>query len=436
MANNDLILWQRPDTDLINESNVSNLVLLTNSNLTPKQQNQIVKAFNDESYEMASQYAWTKAMAKLKKSLMTLGLDFIADILRRTDIDEYSSPDEVLTEKAAIDIAEQLGVIGKTAAFKLRQSHDLVRHFMAGDADAEMERDDAVNVLKTSIQFILGEQSSDVAKDFSLFRERILTETISLEDPTVCQIINAPLFYVRTVCTILLTAIKREKGIRQEQALTNINIILPSIWKGLADSDRYHIGEAFRDVSASGDTIATKGLKQALSAVQGFDYVPETLRSNTFKDCAKKLISVHYEFDNFYKEVPAVKALVNLGSIIPMPAFTECMDAFLVVCLGNSYGVSRGALPIAKAALENVNKERWQFFFDHIVEKDEHVLYHLKSSESVRRMRKLMNELTLLGFSLQSKTAQQLYEALLDETKTTRVQNIASSLYNKLSSLS
>lgn len=331
---------------------VSDIVRYGNSGLTLKQQKQIVGAYEMEAYDMAAEYAWKKAIIKLRNSLVTLGMDFIAEFVQRDDVDEYTPIENVLTERATIDLAERLGVINSTGALHLRQAQELVNHYLSANSDEEMSAIDSLSVIRPCVEYILSEANVKVAVAFSGFRKRLLNEDLKLKDADVAQIINSPLFYIRTVITILLSAIKKNKQILQEHALANITMLLPEVWERLSSSDKWMIGETYRDVVASGDVAATKGLKIALGKVGGFDFVPETLRSTTFKEMARKLIDVHDSFNNFYNETGVVKALANLGTRIPEPAFLVCLDAYLLVYLGNYYGYSVKAAPIAEEELK------------------------------------------------------------------------------------
>lgn len=430
----DLILWQNPDDQKMpaNVDTVEQVVVYANnSNLTEKQQAQIVKAFQQGAYDMAAEYSWKKAITKLRKSLESLGTDFIGELLDRSDIDKFTSLEEVLTDRKAIELAEQLGIIGRTGALKLRQALELVNHYLSGDAEDDLSKTDALSIVKTSIQYILSEQDVDVAVAFTKFRKRLLTETVSLQDGDVQQVLSAPLFYLRTVCTILLTAIKKEKGAQQEVAITNLNILIKDMWPNLADADRYAIGSAYSTVLAYGDNVATKGLKQALSKVGGFDFVPETIRSNSFKDQAKKVIDVHYGFNNFYNEVIPVKALANLGSIIPAPAFQDCIDAYLCVYLGNIYGPSFTAAPIACQQLEKVSGDRWHYFFSKLIHQDQYVLDHIYTAEQVARFAKLLDSVGYNSETELPRDNQQLYDAIMNR-ETEKAKKIASYLEAKL----
>ena len=431
---NNVILWQNPGKPEmhINSEEVSDIVTHANVKyLSRRQQQQIINAFRLESYDMSAEFAWKKAIVKLRKSLEKLGVDFIIELLGRSDIGEYTPIDEFLTDRKAIDLAEQLGIIGKTGALKLKHNYELISHFLSGDADEEIDKIDAFRIIYDSVQYILSEQNEDDAFAFSEFRSRLLGSSVSLQDVGVQQMLRAPLFYIRTVCIILLNAIKKDKGVRQEHALANMNTLIKDMWKNLAESDRYSIGLAYSAVAAQGDDVATKGLKQALMKIHGFDYVPETTRSTTFKNQAKKVIDIHYAYNNYYNEPAAVRSLEKLGSIIPAPAFQDCVDAYLCVYLGNLYGRSSDAYPVAETELLKVSIDRWHYFFKDIIHQDQYALDHIRTKSQVHLFKQLLQN---VGYSSETglpKDNQNLYNAIIHDDYE-KAKSVALALYNRL----
>lgn len=414
-----------------NIKDIKGIVEYGNNNLTLKQQKQIVGAYNMEAYDMAAEYAWKKAIIKLRNSLANLGMDFIAEFVQRDDVDEYTPIENVLTERATIDLAERLGVINSTGALHLRQAQELVNHYLSAKSDNEMSAIDSLSVIRPCVEYILSEPNVKVAVAFSEFRNRLLNEDLKLKDTAVAQVINSPLFYIRTVITILLSAIKKNKLIVQEHALVNITMLLPEVWGKLSSSDKWMIGETYRDVVASGDVVATKGLKLALGKVGGFDFVPETLRSTTFREMARKLIDVHDSFNNFYNETGVVKALANLGTRIPEPAFLVCLDAYLLVFLGNYYGYSRNAAPIAEEELKKISKDRWQAYFSSYIHTDDRILNNLETPTQVSRMRNLLVSIGATNFTELPKDNQKLFEAIMNNNSE-KVKFITNVMYKKL----
>jgi hypothetical protein len=406
-------------------------VIVYAKNLSLKQQKQIVEAFNIEAYDMAAEYAWKKAMVKLKESIDSLGMKFIGEMIGRPDIDEYTPIESVITDYTAIQLAEQLGIIGSTAALKLRQANELITHYFSRGTKEELEYLDAFGIVKSSIQFILGEQDISYALGFSKFRDRLLNENLNLDDSQVSEIINSPVFYLRTIISILLSSIKNESGAKLEHSLANLNVLIASIWDNLDDSDKWNIGTAYRDAVADGNNIAVKGIKNALLKVNGFDFVPENLRSITFKQTAQQVIETHFAVNNFYNEPAVVRKLSKLGSTIPPPALADCMQAYLAVYLGNLYGISWDASGLALEQLSNISEERWYYYFQKIIHTDEIVLLKFRRRHQIDQFNKLLVQKNLTRFNNLPQKNQQLYNAILDNNLT-KAEEIAISLYNKL----
>lgn len=412
--NNDVILWKGPDGNIIpvNKSEAQEIVPYAIS-LTQKQRLHIINAFQMEAFDMAAEFAWKKAITKLKETLSTLGMKFIGELLNRDDIDEYSTVDTSLTDYSTINLAEQLGVIGTTAALKLRQANELITHYFSSNSDEELDKLSAMSIVKSSIEYILAEGNISIALEFSNFRDRLLSESLTINDNQIEQVINSPVFYLRTVLTILTSAIKNEQGAKLENALSNLNLILPSIWDSITENDRWNIGTTYRDVTAAGNTIASSGVKNALLKVKGFDYVPENLRSVTFQKAAKTVIETHFAFNNFYNEPSVVRRLSNLGSTIPAPALLDCLQAYLAVYMGNRYGTSTIAAEIAENKLGEVSSDRWEYYFERGIQNDEVILRKLNSGIGLIRLKNLLLHNKLDKLVEMPKLNQDLYNAIL-----------------------
>jgi hypothetical protein len=425
-------IWGGPDGMIIPANITStNDIIAYASNLTDRQKNQIISAFQIEAYDMASEYAWKKAMTKLKETIATLGMKFIGEMTGRPDIDEYSTIDTALTDYTTIELAEQLGVISATGALKLKQSNELITHFFSKDATEELDNLSAVQIIKSSVQYILGEADISIAIEFSNFRQRLLNETLQLRDPQVDQLINSPLFYLRTVISILLASSRNDIGAKLENSLANLNLLIEPIWKQLGESDKWNIGTAYRDVTAAGNTISSSGIKNALLKVGGFDFVPENLRSVTFKKAAAIVLETHFQFNNFYNEPSVVRKLASLGSTIPAPALIDCIQAYLAVYLGNHYGISKAAAPIAEEKLTEISEERWYYYFEKVVNNDNVILSKLTTASGATRFRNLLIKMGLVGFLDLPKDNQQLYNAIV-ENNIKRVYSISFTLYNRI----
>lgn len=437
MASNDLIWIGPTGLTIPNDFTKPQQIITVANGLTKKQKTDIARAFENNAYDMGAEYTWRRSMIRLKSSLKSLGMSFIGEMLGDEEIDEFSNIEMVLNDYNAISLAEHLGAISATGALKLRQALEMISHYLSDKAEKdgeELSLVDAAQIVSTCVKYILGDSEISIAIEFSELRKRLMNETIPLDDPQIVQLLESPVFYLKTVVAVLVAAVKNEKGAGQEHAVGNLSNLIQPMWPHIAEKDRWQIGNAYRDVTSAGNINAAKGLKNALLKVKGFDYVPENLRSTTFKKAAKSVIDAHFGLNNFYTEGPLVSNLSKLGSSIPAPAFIECVQAYLCVFLGNHWGYAFTAAPVAERELKKIPIDRWAYYFGKVIQNDEVILPKLLSSIPRVRMCSFIAEALsdLLENENLAGDNRKLLEALYNKD-VDRISAIADKMYKKLS---
>ena len=405
--------WRGPEGISIPStlSSVSDIVRY-GAQLSNSDQTKIIQAFEFRSFDMASEFVWRRTMSKLKNILSSLGMSFIGEMLNRDDIDDFSPIETVLTDYDAIRLAESLGVISQTGAMKLRHAFESIAHFSNPQISDELDCIEALSIIKTSIQFVLGDEDTYVPLDFKTLRDRLVSIPINLSDSQIDQLINSPTFYISTALRVILSAIKALEDAKLENTLANLNTILPSIWEKLTEEDRFLVGKAYAQISSIGKTTAIAGLKNALIKVKGFDYVPENLRSGTYNKIAQAILDAHFGFSNYYAEPAPVKRLSQLGTSIPRSAIPKCMQALLCVYLGNRYGFSFEAEPVAEEQLKSITLERWQYYFDKILISDDTILLKLLETNPRNRFFEMFSKINLCSITPQHPLVNKLFHAV------------------------
>jgi len=369
--------------------------------LSSRERKQVIEAYKAGSYELAVNFIWQKSITALKRELGTLGVQFLGEMLGRVELTDDDDVVDSITEREALRLAEELGVVSSTEAMRLRQTHEIVGHFARldptenDDEIAEMDETEAIRSLKACVKNVLGKPKIEVATKFAEFRIALESETLNEKDDRISTLLASPYFFRKLTISVLLSGIKANTGAKLENALANINTILPKVWKGLRDTERWQVGHTYVEVYASGKSTATKGLKEALLKVRGFDYVPENLRSDTFLKAAESLIKAHESFNNFYNEEGPIRALTKLGSTIPTPAFATCASAVLAIALGNSYGASFIAEPIAKDMMDGFTPDRWAYYLNQCLPGDIRIIDKLLYEGPARRWIKLVTKYDL-----------------------------------------
>jgi hypothetical protein len=357
-------------------------------NLRGRDQKQIVTAFQSEAFEMMAGFVLNKALSQLKRALASLGMSFVGEMLGRADIAEDSVPTVSISDYEAITLARELGLINATDAKRLTQHLELLAHFDSLNIDAaeteEMSREEALSFLRTCVNAVLGREGNIAPAEVLTFRAQLESRTFKETDPELVTLQVAPYFFKKTTLSILLAGAKTKAGAQFEHTLGNILVVIPFLWPSLRDAERWSIGQSYAEAVNASLTPVVAALKKALSAVQGFDFVPESLRSQTFAAAASNLISVHTAMNNFYNESSAISALSKLGTTIPWPAFPICMSAVLAVQLGNSYGVSNAAIPEASKLLSRLTKNQWEYYLNECLPGDELILQKLAWYEKPR----------------------------------------------------
>lgn len=384
---NNITVWQVPDAVAISpaETNPTAIVGHAAPNLSRRDMQAIITAFDAQSFEMASTFVWSKTAAALKKQLAVLGMEFVGEMLRRPDLNEDSDPVASIGDHEVISLAQDLGMISSTQGLKLRQSLELVTHYVRlnqHEADEEpMQIQDALSVLKTCVSAILAQPRFDAALQFADFRRKLSTMPLKPDDESIAAIKGSPYFFVRTTLSMLLSIVKTEKSANLEHAVGNTMLLVPAMWELLRAPERWQVGQAYAEVNAAGNRLASSGLKKALLDVRGFDYVPESLRSNTFTEAAARVLQAHHSFNNFYNEADPMRILANLGTAIPMPAFAKCMEATVSSWLGNAWGYAWAAQDHVRTILGSLRSTQWEYYFNECLPVDSTVISKLATED-------------------------------------------------------
>jgi hypothetical protein len=418
---NELALWQPDSGQLIpKEAKTPKQIATYAAQLSVKDKNQIVAAFDAGHFEMGMNYLWGKTVTALKKELSTVGVGLLGEMLGKVDVDEDDDVDDILTIRDAIRLAGELGVVSATDTLRLQHTYEIVTHFsQLGANENEVEDIDeaeAIASLKACIKSVLGRPKVEVAKKFVEFREALEGESLAPEDPRVDMLHGSPYFFCKLTVSVLMNAAKRNVGAQLEHVLANINVLLPVIWDKLRDAERWQIGQTYAEAYAGGKASTVSGLKSALLKVRGFDYVPENLRSETFVKAAEAVVKAHEGLNNFYNEAAPVSNLAKLGSTIPTPALPACATALLSVCLGNRYGVAWSAEAEASRLLGNLSQDRWQYYLNQVMPSDVRILSKLSEQKPIANWIAIVGKHNLHGLQIKNKTVSRLLQASKDGT--------------------
>lgn len=371
-----------------------------NRSLSDNDANKIVKAFDNELYDMAAEYIWSRTISTLKKNIMKFGEEFVAEMLDRPDI---SSVDDI-SEYEVITLSSDLGFINQTAKIEFMQFSEIIQHYMSNeDPDEEFPLTKVSDIVRSCVKHVLGFEKVEYEISFVSFRNRLKSEYIVEGHEIYNQLKLAPYFYKRTVFKTMMNLAKTtQDSAEREIVLNNMITIFVEIWSALSSEEKWTIGRSYAQCLSDGDNKLLIALKSVLLKVKGFDYVPENLRSNTYIIAAKDLLSAHQGIDNFYNEPSKARYLAQMGNSIPAPAFGNCMTAVLACKLGNSYGISWDAQIYLDEILQTVSKDRWSYYLSSVLPYDRVILYKLCSDAIADRWIELVQNYNLENIDVEN----------------------------------
>jgi len=344
--------------------------------LSVKEQARIVESFNAKFYDMSAEYIWSRTMNFLRDKISIYGNDFIADML---GYNNFSSVKDI-SEDFIIDLSADIGFINQTARIKLKNISTLLYHLQRREAveieNEELTKSDALNIISTCIDYVLGADFESNFVPYVDMRRDLQSKLLSEDSPLLTSLANSPYFYIRTITHTMINLASDEKNPMLDVSLQNTVMVLKTVWSKLEENERWYIGITYSQAVSAGNAKLTKALRTVLNSNKGFDYVPESTKSDTYRRTARHLLAKHNEFDNFYNETEIANLLANMGTSIPRAAVFECLTAVLICRLGNSYGISIGAKEYLDAVLDSTSKENWAYFLNQMATNGE-LLYEL-----------------------------------------------------------
>jgi hypothetical protein len=308
-------------------------------------------------------------------------------------------------------------LINHTDGTRLTHHLELLAHFDSLNIDdsetQEMTREEALSFLRTCVNAVLGREGNIAPEEFVTFRSALESRTFKTTDQEVITLLVAPYFFKKTTLSILLAGIKTKSGAQFEHTLGNIVVLVPVLWPTLREAEKWSIGQSYAEAVNFANAPSVTALKKALTAINGFDFVPESLRSQTFSEAASNVIQVHTSMNNFYNEPAAISALAKLGTTIPWPAFPISMSATLAVRLGNSYGTSTNAQSDAASLLDRLTNNQWEYYLNECLPGDQLILQKLAFSGSGPQNRwiALVSEFKLGEKTFKTKNVENLIKA-------------------------
>ncbi|AFM13999.1 hypothetical protein [Turneriella parva] len=140
---------------------------------------------------------------------------------------------------------------------------------------------------------------------------------------------------------------------------SNIEKLVSGIWTCASEAKRYEIGGRYGYYRKNADTTRKNNAERFLALVDGLAYKDEDSLGVELLEKLSNLRSTHFEFNNFYNELPHAESLLSslpLTGQIPMAAKHQFTKVVSICYAGNGKGYRDGvctsAIPIYEKCID------------------------------------------------------------------------------------
>lgn len=351
--------------------------------LPERTRKKIVKYYSEGDFSGAAERVWTRAMQIMRKRILSLGEEFVADMVEASDMDYVRN----LPYYKVIELASELGFIDQKGKRNLLRANEDYNYYTSCDSNEleEMPKDESNIIIKHCIKYILYTESATFDLEFNGFRGKLKTcRWHDINEDYKVMFESCPYFYLKTTVRSLLNLFSETEDVEFDNVSSNMNDFFPMVWKRLKSDERRALADAFVEHGRSKDDKRVEVLSKIMIAVHGYDYVNDNIRARKYIQVARELKDAHFSMNNFYNEPSKIKLLEDLGTVFPLLALKDCVTAILFVKLGNEYGVSWDAVSIADKLLARLTEMEWKTYLEQYFKE---VVSLMESIDNCRRIR-------------------------------------------------
>jgi len=207
--------------------------------------------------------------------------------------------------------------------------------------------------LQTCIQDVLKDQPSPAAIQVKAFIDNLKTSTNTLDQETLDKISEKVKSSATRHCDSILRTIF---GIfvtsdTAQVVRKNISLIGPNIWPYASDQEKYRIGFILEGYNTNLHEEKYKKGEEFFNFVSGNSYRTKSERIISLDNLSNQLYDTHYEWDNYYHEVPLIERMmtfIDKSSDIPEQIAPQLIKNILLCRIGKGMSYKRGVSPKGK----------------------------------------------------------------------------------------
>jgi hypothetical protein len=305
-------------------------------------------------FDSSLNYVWNEVVINLRKKVVIYGLDTFFDEAVGTNIrDQYKSEDDLsaIKDRTLLDICFKLELITEIVYKKLIHILEMRNDIGSSHPNTySINSYELLGWLQTCIGEVLQENISDAAITVRTIIDNIKKNTQLIEKATI-ESFSKLLASVSS--NLIGNLLKTLFGIfvsQKSPQITNENIlaIAPFVWHLAKEEQKYALGISVDNYRTVLDESKVNLAEIFFEKCDGNRYFTKDARIIKLNELCDNLLKVHYEWDNFYHEVPIIKhimAFIKKPEDIPFEIREKVLRNILICRIGREVNYYNGVSP-------------------------------------------------------------------------------------------
>jgi hypothetical protein len=294
--------------------------------------------------DSAINYAWNSAIIELREKVRRFGIAVVPQITGK-DFDEKKLSD--LQDSDLLSLCLELNLITEEGFFLLDQCRDVRNNFSAAHPTiGQVDAYEFINFLNRCAKFALSDLVNPKGVDTKAFIQAVKGPKFeSIQSNEWSGRLGATHEAQRESLILTLYGIYCDPSVSEEARLNAVGLckrFAPS-FSATTKSQMIERHSVYRQ---TGDTARHTASQRLFGLLGMMDLLDQTEKHSIIVMAAKRLMSVHKAFNNFYNEPPFAQRLAELTTDVAVPptAREDYVEVVLACAIGNQYGVSNDAM--------------------------------------------------------------------------------------------
>ncbi len=310
-------------------------------------------AINAGLNDAAINYVWNLVEEDLRSKVVAYGIEYFADAVKLPGLRTREGLVEDIKSAQLLEGCFLLGIIGKEAYFYLDHCREVRNQYSAAHmTSAELDLMETGNFIKNCIKYSLGHDLPAAGFSLKEFLDYIAQPDVHVDEAFAFLESQSSRIYGAVAHRFFTEFVEPTTGNELRAA---VKALAPRVWALLDEDVRAEVATRYARLKERPSPNHSEQALEFLKIVNGVGYVPDSLRAVIFNRYSQNLLDAWGGIDNFYNEPAPARALLELGSGVPMPAVKLYAKANLLSFIGNYYGYSLNAAPHTEKMLLSAN---------------------------------------------------------------------------------